>query len=99
MCTLLLIGTKVMYENIFIPRLSDDFSIHPNTKLVGSVSVGSTVLTVDSTVGFGTTAMTKDLVVLDINNVLGLDFYWENTAFLRRCGFEKCFLGSFFKVS
>jgi len=36
-------------------RLFDDFSIHPNTKLVGSVSVGSTVLTVDSTVGFGTT--------------------------------------------
>jgi len=36
-------------------RLSDIFSIHPNTKLVDSVSVGSTVLTVDSTVGFGTT--------------------------------------------
>ena len=36
-------------------RLSGDFSIHPNTKLVDSVSVGSTVLSVDSTVGFGTT--------------------------------------------
>ena len=36
-------------------RLSGEFSIHPNTKLVDSVSVGSTVLSVDSTVGFGTT--------------------------------------------
>ncbi len=32
-----------------------DFSIHPNTKLVDPISVGSTVLSVDSTVGFGTT--------------------------------------------
>ena len=31
-----------------------DFSIHPNTKLVDPISVGSTVLSVDSTVGFGT---------------------------------------------
>ena len=36
-------------------KLSGGFSIHPNTKLVDSVSIGSTVLTVDSTVGFGTT--------------------------------------------
>ncbi len=36
-------------------RISGEFSIHPNTKLVDSVSVGSTVLSVDSTVGFGTT--------------------------------------------
>ena len=36
-------------------RLSGEFSIHPNTKLVDSVSAGSTVLSVDSTVGFGTT--------------------------------------------
>ena len=40
---------------IGIMIISGDFSIHPNTKLVDSVSVGSTVLTVDSTVGFGTT--------------------------------------------
>ena len=36
-------------------NVDGDFSIHPNTKLVDSVSIGSTVLTVDSTVGFGTT--------------------------------------------
>ena len=38
-----------------LDRLSGDFSIHPNTKLIDNVSVGSTVLNVDSTVGFGTT--------------------------------------------
>ena len=38
-------------------RVDGDFSIHPTTKLVDSVSVGSTVLTVDSTVGFGTTGI------------------------------------------
>ena len=31
------------------------FSIHPNTKLIDSISIGSTVMSVDSTVGFGTT--------------------------------------------
>ena len=40
-----------------LDKLSGDFSIHPNTKLVEGVSVGSTVLTVDSTVGFGTTGI------------------------------------------
>ena len=35
--------------------VTGDFSIHPNTKLVDSISVGSTVMSVDSTVGFGTT--------------------------------------------
>ena len=36
-------------------KVTGDFSIHPNTKLVDSISVGSTVMSVDSTVGFGTT--------------------------------------------
>ena len=36
-------------------RVSGRFSIHPNTKLIDSISVGSTVMSVDSTVGFGTT--------------------------------------------
>ena len=40
-----------------LDRLSGDFAIHPNTKLIDAVSVGSTVLTVDSTVGFGTTGV------------------------------------------
>ena len=34
---------------------SSNFSIHPNTKLIDSISIGSTVMSVDSTVGFGTT--------------------------------------------
>ena len=38
-----------------LDRVSGNFSIHPNTKLIDSISIGSTVLTVDSTVGFGTT--------------------------------------------
>ena len=38
-----------------LDKVTGDFSIHPTTKLVDSVSVGATVLTVDSTVGFGTT--------------------------------------------
>ena len=38
-----------------LDRISGDFSIHPNTRLINSVSIGSTVLDVDSTVGFGTT--------------------------------------------
>ena len=38
-----------------LDKVSGDFSIHPNTRLINSVSVGSTVLDVDSTVGFGTT--------------------------------------------
>ena len=35
-------------------RVSGDFPIHPNTKLIDNVSIGATVLTVDSTVGFST---------------------------------------------
>ncbi len=35
-------------------RVTGDFSIHPNTKIVDPVSVGSSVLMVDSTVGFST---------------------------------------------
>jgi hypothetical protein len=35
-------------------RVTGKFSIHPNTKLVDSISIGSTVMSVDSTVGFGT---------------------------------------------
>ncbi len=38
-----------------LDRVSEDFSIHPITKLIDNVSMGSTVLSVDSTVGFGTT--------------------------------------------
>ncbi len=34
---------------------SGEFSIHPNTKLVDPISIGSSVMSVDSTVGFGTT--------------------------------------------
>ena len=34
---------------------SAEFSIHPNTKLVDPISIGSSVMSVDSTVGFGTT--------------------------------------------
>ena len=37
--------------------ISGNFSIHPNTKLIDGVSIGATVLTVDSTVGFGTTGI------------------------------------------
>ena len=40
-----------------LDRVTEDFSIHPNTKVIDSVSIGSTVLTVDSTVGFGTTGV------------------------------------------
>ena len=36
-------------------RVSGEFPIHPNTKLIDNVSIGGTVLTVDSTVGFSTT--------------------------------------------
>ena len=42
------------YDRTF-EEISGKFSIHPNTRVVSSVSVGSTVLDVDSTVGFGTT--------------------------------------------
>ena len=35
-------------------RVSGEFPIHPNTKLIDNVSIGGTVLTVDSTVGFST---------------------------------------------
>ena len=38
-----------------LDKISGDFTIHPTTKLVDTVSIGSTVLTVDSTVGLGTT--------------------------------------------
>ena len=38
-----------------LDSISGDFSIHPSTKLITPVSVGATVLNVDSTVGFGTT--------------------------------------------
>jgi len=38
-----------------LDKITGDFTIHPTTKLVDSVSIGSTILTVDSTVGFGTT--------------------------------------------
>jgi hypothetical protein len=38
-----------------LSRVTGNFSIHPNTKLVDSISIGSTVMSVDSTVGFGTT--------------------------------------------
>ena len=37
--------------------ITGNFSIHPNTKLIDGVSIGATVLTVDSTVGFGTTGI------------------------------------------
>ena len=40
-----------------LDRLSGEFSIHPITKSVDSISIGSTVITVDSTVGFGTTGI------------------------------------------
>ena len=40
-----------------LDKVTENFSIHPNTKLVDSVSVGSTVMSVDSTVGFGTTGV------------------------------------------
>ena len=53
-------GDKEYYRlsldyNQSLSQVTGDFSIHPITKLVDSVSVGSTVLSVDSTVGFGTT--------------------------------------------
>ena len=53
-------GDKTYYRlsldyNESLDRISGDFSIHPNTRLINSISIGSTVLTVDSTVGFGTT--------------------------------------------
>ena len=35
-------------------RVSGEFPIHPSTKLIDNVSIGGTVLTVDSTVGFST---------------------------------------------
>ena len=38
-----------------LDKISGDFTIHPTTKLVDTVSIGSTVLNVDSTVGVGTT--------------------------------------------
>ena len=55
-------GDKTYYRisldyNENLDRVSGDFSIHPTTKLVSSVSLGSTVLSVDSTVGFGTTGV------------------------------------------
>ena len=40
--------------NVF-GSLFGDFQIHPKTKVITAVSAGSTVLDVDSTVGFGTT--------------------------------------------
>ena len=53
-------GDKEYYRlsldyNQSLSQITGDFSIHPITKLVDSVSVGSSVLSVDSTVGFGTT--------------------------------------------
>ena len=35
--------------------LYGSFTVHPKTKVIGEVSVGTTSLDVDSTVGFGTT--------------------------------------------
>ena len=40
-----------------LDKVTGDFSIHPSTKVIDSVSVGSSVLSVDSTVGFGTTGV------------------------------------------
>ncbi len=53
-------GDKVYYKMSLdydknTEKVSGDFTIHPNTKLIDNVSIGATVLTVDSTVGFGTT--------------------------------------------
>jgi hypothetical protein len=53
-------GEKVYYRlsldyDRHLDEITGDFSIHPNTKLIDGVSIGSTVLSVDSTVGFGTT--------------------------------------------
>ena len=55
-------GEKIYYRLSLdfdrnLDKVTEDFSIHPNTKLIDSVSIGSTVLTVDSTVGFGTTGV------------------------------------------
>jgi len=38
-----------------LDEITENFSIHPSTKLVDPVSIGATTLSVDSTVGFGTT--------------------------------------------
>ena len=43
-----------------------DFRIDPNTKVIGNVSLGSTYITVDSTIGFGTTGTLS--ITYDVNN-------------------------------
>ena len=43
-----------------------DFRIDPNTKVIGNVSLGSTYITVDSTIGFGTTGTLS--ITYDANN-------------------------------
>ena len=55
-------GEKTYYKlsldyNHQLDEITENFSIHPNTKLVDSVSIGATTLSVDSTVGFGTTGV------------------------------------------
>jgi hypothetical protein len=50
----------------------NNFSVHPKTKLIGNVSVGSTILDVDSTVGF---PINGRLSFLDENGEIGIATY------------------------
>ena len=49
-----------------------DFPVHPKTKLIGQVSIGSTVLDVDSTLGFPSSG---ELRVVYSNNLVGVVSY------------------------
>jgi hypothetical protein len=52
------------------------FSIHPKTKLIGQVGSGATILSVDSTVGFGTTG---ELAVVYNDTTTGFVSYTSKT--------------------
>ena len=52
------------------------FSVHPKTKVIGQVGSGATILSVDSTVGFGTTG---ELVVTYSDTTTGVVSYTSKT--------------------
>jgi hypothetical protein len=52
------------------------FSVHPKTKLIGQVGSGATILSVDSTVGFGTTG---ELAVVYNDTTTGFVSYTSKT--------------------
>ena len=68
--------------------LYGSFTVHPKTQVIGEVSVGTTSLDVDSTVGFSTTG---ELLIDYLDNTIGVVSYTSKnlTQFFGCSGIEK----------